>query len=114
ALALGVSFCTWSDAGLSRRARFTRLARLPRRRRRFVAARRARRTFADGFGWIEAVRDRNSHFLAQKLFDFGEIFFLFGGHQRHRFADRACTTGAADAMDVILRYVRKLVVDDER
>src|SRR4051812_40623388 len=56
------------------------------------------------------LRDR----LSQDLFDVLSQGGFVRGYQRHRNTRRASAAGTTDAMDVVLRHVRQLVVHDVR
>src|SRR5258708_33969853 len=73
-----------------------------------------------GFGAVVARADFVARddllldFLADEPLDVAKVRSVFARDERHGLAGFACAAGAADAVDVVLRDVRPVVVDDVR
>ena len=76
-----------------------------------------------GLGWfgrgifavrrdLESLEREAVDFLADEAFDGAEFFGFVGRDEREGIPRHVGATGAADAMDIVLRVLRDVVVDD--
>jgi hypothetical protein len=107
AAAFAAARCVWLAEGtlawLGRRGAV--VARLP-------AARTSRRTRCrSGALWLEAFDHVHRNQLLGEAFDALDVHAFSMIHQRDRQAVTAGTTGTADAVDVVFRELRQVVVE---
>ena len=62
---------------------------------------------------LEALHDAHGQIALEQPIDLLEVVLFLRRNERDRLADGAGTAGSADAVDVVVRRVRQLEVDDD-